>query len=190
VVDVPEGFIISTSVTGNITTGIEQECRLALRKLEQRTHRLYDPKNRGEIPLLLSIRGSPTKPVHGSPFSSFPSPWLTIFYRLMHSILNVGINDEIVEILAEMPGANRKFALDTYQRFLQMFGCNVLQVDPKLYDDALKAQKIQEGVESETELSEEGLEHLVHIFKLIANVPQDPMTQFWMIIQKLYETFK
>jgi pyruvate, orthophosphate dikinase len=108
----------------------------------------------------------------------------------MHSILNVGINDEVVEILAEMPGANRKFALDTYQRFLQTFGCNVLEVDSKLYDDALKAQKIQEGVESETDLSEEGLEHLVRIFKLIANVPQDPMSQFWMIIQKLYETMK
>lgn len=108
----------------------------------------------------------------------------------MHSVLNVGINDEIVEILAVMPGANRRFALDTYQRFLHMFGCNVLEMDSKLYDDAVKAQKILEGVQSETDISEEGLEHLVHIFKLIANVPQDPMRQFWMVIQKLYETMK
>lgn len=108
----------------------------------------------------------------------------------MHSMLNVGINDEIVEYLAEIPGGSRRFALDTYQRFLQMFGCYVLSSDPKLYDDAIKAQKSQEGVTSETDLSEQGMENLVRIFKLIANVPQDPMQQFWMIIQKLYDTME
>jgi hypothetical protein len=110
-------------------------------------------------------------------------------YRLTHSMLNVGINDNIVELLAQMPGGNRRFALDTYQRFLQMFGCYILSIESKVYDDALKAIKAQENVESETDLSEQGLEHLVQLFKLIANVPQDPMTQFWLVIRKFYESF-
>jgi pyruvate, orthophosphate dikinase len=110
-----------------------------------------------------------------------------IFVRLTHSVLNVGINDNIVELLSV--GGNRRFALDTYQRFLQMFGCYILSIESKLYDDALKSIKVQENVESETDLSVEGLERLVQLFKLIANVPQDPMTQFLMVIRKFYESF-
>jgi hypothetical protein len=65
IVDVPEGFILSTDFPHELSTEAINECLIALRKLEEKTHRKYDPKHEGEIPLLLSIRGSPTKPIQG-----------------------------------------------------------------------------------------------------------------------------
>lgn len=106
----------------------------------------------------------------------------------MHSILNVGLNDTAVERLAEMPGASRRFALDTYQRFLQMFGCFVLSVESERYDEIIKMAKSLEGVKSETELSEQGLQYLVDQFKNLSDVPHEPFEQLWLIIQKIYES--
>lgn len=106
----------------------------------------------------------------------------------MHSILNVGINEYVVERLAEMPGASRKFALDTYQRFLQMFGVYVLSVENSRYEEVIKLAKSLEGVNHETELSEHGLQYLIDNFRHICDVPHDPFEQLWLIIQKIYES--
>ena len=106
----------------------------------------------------------------------------------MHSVLNVGLNDTIVERLAEVPGASRRFALDTYQRFLKMFTCFVLSVDSKLLEEKIKLIKSIEGVENETELSEQGLEYLIEQFKSLCEVPSDPIEQLWLTLEKIYDS--
>ena len=107
----------------------------------------------------------------------------------MDSVLNLGLNDNVLEVLAtKMPGGSRRFALDTYKRFLFMFGTAVLKVDKREYECALQRGKDRDGVTRENELSEEGLEWIVQEFKRIAPVPVKPWDQLWMALEGIYKS--
>jgi pyruvate, orthophosphate dikinase len=190
VVEVPEGFVISTQASieydGHIHDKLEGRCHRAIKRLEQLTHRKIENLGEGDIPLLLSVRASPTLVTPGSTVP-YLTP-LTLALRLMDSFLNVGINDEICERLASMPGGNRRFALDTYQRFLQLFGKTVLSLDSEIYDNIIRIVTGGEGVKTEAELSELGLETLVEQFKRVALVPENPMKQFWMVLRRMLDS--
>jgi pyruvate, orthophosphate dikinase len=108
---------------------------------------------------------------------------------LMASFLNVGINDQVCECLAQSPGGGGiKFALDLYQRFLRMFGCWILLAQERLYDDIVAVITAAEGVADPADLSEQGLRYLVEQFKGVVHVPQDPMRQFWMIVKGMLDS--
>lgn len=106
---------------------------------------------------------------------------------MIDAVLNLGMNDEIMEHLAvTLPGANRRFALDTYRRFLRVFGTSILSVSPKEYDAAEGLIADKEGKSSLLEVSEAGLEEVVELFKSIVAVPRDPMEQLWLVITHVY----
>jgi pyruvate, orthophosphate dikinase len=103
------------------------------------------------------------------------------------SVLNLGINDEIMEHLAvTLPGANRRFALDTYRRFLRVFGTSILGVSAKEYDAVEARVAEKEGKSSLLTVSEAGMEEVVTGFKSVISIPHDPMEQLWLAISNMY----
>src|SRR4051794_962786 len=117
-------------------------------------------------PLLVSVRS-------GAKFS-MPG--------MMDTVLNLGLNDESVAGLAKQTGDDR-FALDSYRRFISMFGRIVLGIDGELFDERFDSAKDLAGVESDADLSVELLDHVVVAFKKIVHdktgevFPQDPQVQ-------------
>lgn len=87
-----------------------------------------------------------------------------------------------------MPGGNRRFALDTYQRFLHTFGETVLSIDSKIYENIIHVATRGEGVDRVADLSEQGLEYLVDVFKKLGPIPENPMRQFWMVLKKMLDS--
>src|SRR5690606_39546608 len=83
---------------------------------------------------------------------------------MMDTILNLGLNDRAVEGLAART-ENRRFAFDSYRRFLQMFGNVVLGIDKDLFERELHKIKESRGVKEDTELDENDLARLVDVFK-------------------------
>jgi pyruvate,orthophosphate dikinase len=101
---------------------------------------------------------------------------------MMDTILNLGMNDRVAEGLAKNTG-NRRFALDSYRRFIEMYGSTVLSISKYLFEDALELKKIQSQTEADGDLSEEALEEIVQSFKAIirkysgSDFPEDPYVQ-------------
>jgi pyruvate,orthophosphate dikinase len=135
---------------------------------------LGDPRN----PLLLSIRS-------GAVFS-MPG--------MMDTVLNLGLNDETVEGLAQGTD-NPRFAYDSYRRFISMFGDVVMGVDPQLFEDALTAKKAEVGAALDTELSAADLVDLTVRFKTILGehageqFPADPLRQLHMSIVAVFRSW-
>ncbi len=157
-IPVPPGFIVTTaacvyySANGGYPDGLEGEIQDHLKALEKLTGKtLGDPSN----PLLLSIRS-------GAVFS-MPG--------MMDTVLNLGLNDETVEGLAQGTG-NPRFAYDSYRRFITMFGDVVMGVDPQAFEDALTAKKEEVGAALDTDLSADDLRDLtVRLKALLASTP-------------------
>jgi pyruvate,orthophosphate dikinase len=180
-IPVPPGFIVTTqacvyySANGRYPDGLEAEIEEHLRGLEKLTGKtLGDPKN----PLLLSIRS-------GAVFS-MPG--------MMDTVLNLGLNDDTVEGLAQGTG-NPRFAYDSYRRFISMFGDVVMGVDPQLFEDALTAKKQEVGAALDTDLSADDLSDLtVRLKTLLAEhageqFPADPMKQLHLAIQAVFKSW-
>ena len=108
---------------------------------------------------------------------------------MMDTVLNLGLNDEVVAGLAESSGDPR-FAYDSYRRFIQMYGDVVLEVDHDLFEDILEDAKHKANVEEDTELTGDDLKQLVIQFKQLVEqqsgevFPQDPHEQIWGAIGK------
>ena len=149
---VPPGFTISTAVcTAYYELEREYPATLAaqvdeaLADLEAKSGKGFgDPEN----PLLVSVRSGAAVSMPG----------------MMDTILNLGINDRAVEGLAAQSGS-RRFAFDSYRRFLQMFGNVVMGIDGDHFEHRLDALKKEKGVAQDTELTAEDLEQLVQDFK-------------------------
>src|SRR3984893_6936835 len=109
---------------------------------------------------------------------------------MMDTILNLGMNDEVVEIVAEKTG-NPRFAWDSYRRFLQMYGDVVMGVQKRAnehhdpFEDIIEAVKGEAGVKEDLELTGDNFKVLVERFKQLIkersgkNFPQDPRQQLW-----------
>ncbi len=167
---VPAGFTMSTEACNlyykegrKTPAAVEREMIENLRKLEMAAGaKLGDSKN----PLLVSVRS-------GAKFS-MPG--------MMDTILNLGMNDQTVEGMKAKTG-NGRFALDSYRRFIQMFGAVVLEIPKDTFEHELDAIKKTKGAHLDTGLDEAALRDVVARFKKVVreasggDFPQDPLEQ-------------
>jgi pyruvate,orthophosphate dikinase len=179
---VPPGFTISTDACnaylaagGALPDGLLDEVAAALEALEAKMgKRLGDDVD----PLLVSVRS-------GAPFS-MPG--------MMDTVLNLGLNDVSVGGLAKQTN-NERFALDSYRRFVQMFGRIVLDVHGDAFEEALTELRAARGVEADTDLDADDLRGLVETFKGIVRekagveFPQDPRDQLRHAIEAVFRSW-
>ena len=181
-VPVPPGFTITTKVCnyfsdnkGKMPADFDPEYKAAIKKMETAVGKKFGDK---ENPLLVSVRS-------GAKFS-MPG--------MMDTILNLGLNDETVEALAKKSG-NRRFALDAYRRFIQMFSDVVLEVEKELFEEILAQVKKDTKVKLDNELREEDLEILIKKYKELVKknygkeFPTDPMIQLDMARDAVFKSW-
>ena len=178
-VPVPAGFTISTDVCEyyyehdeTYPDGLEQEVQRNLDRLESMMGKtLGDPKD----PLLVSVRSGAAVSMPG----------------MMDTVLNLGLNDEAVDGLAQKSG-NERFAWDSYRRFINMFGDVVMGVKHEEFEKVLERMKKNKGVENDTDLDAADLKKLVTQYKKVykentgAEFPQDPKDQMWKTINAVF----
>lgn len=179
---VPFGFTITTQACNKyyeekseIDEKISEEIFEKLRELEEVTgKKLGDESN----PLLVSVRS-------GSVFS-MPG--------MMDTVLNLGLNDTTVEALSQNT-KNRRFALDSYRRFIQMFSDVVMNLDKKKFDEVFENQKKSRGYLSDTELESEDLEEIIAEYKSIYKdetgyaFPQKPEVQLLQTVKAVFDSW-
>jgi pyruvate,orthophosphate dikinase len=178
---VPPGFTITTDVcraamtTGQVPADLWPEVDAAVTRLEQETGRVFGG---GPAPLLLSVRS-------GAKFS-MPG--------MMDTILNLGLNDDVVKTLIEWSG-DPHFAWDAYRRFVQMYADVVLGVDEHLFQGVLAELREKRGVDDDSELATEDLETATDRFRQIVErerpgeLPYDPAEQLRGAITAVFESW-
>ena len=171
-IPVPPGFTITTEVCTyfyengrNYPAELEAQVREAVKKVGEVVGAEFNSK---ENPLLLSVRSGARASMPG----------------MMDTVLNLGMNDEVAEIVAKLSGDPR-FAYDSYRRFIQMY-CNVvLDVDSENFEHILEQEKEAKGYKLDTEMTADDLKDLVVKYKAKANemigkpFPTDPWEQLW-----------
>lgn len=151
---VPQGFTITTEACTEyyrsgkeISQEIQQQIFQYLEKLEEITGKKFgDPEN----PLLCSVRSGARASMPG----------------MMDTVLNLGLNDQVVEGLAKLTD-NPRFAYDAYRRFIQMFSDVVMGIPKTYFDDVLDSVKEAKGIEFDHQLSADDLKKMVGAFKEI-----------------------
>ena len=176
---VPPGFTITTEVCTHYTEngntypdGLDDDVAGALKKIETTLGRTFGGE---EKPLLVSVRSGSRASMPG----------------MMDTVLNLGLNDTTVEGLIKDSGDER-FALDSYRRFIQMYGDVVLGVEHHNFEDLLEDHKADRGVDLDTELNADDLRRLVDDY--LAKVeeidgkpfPQSPADQLWGAIGAVF----
>ena len=176
---VQPGFTISTEVcTYYYTNGksyppdLKPAVEKAVAEIGRNTGRkLGDPEN----PLLVSVRSGARASMPG----------------MMDTVLNLGLNDRTVEALARTAG-DRRFAYDSYRRFINMYGDVVLEIDHHSFEEILEGYKDEHALSFDTELSAEDWEKIVARYKRLvqeetgAPFPQDPQAQLWGAIGAVF----
>lgn len=188
-VPVPPGFTITTDVCNEyyevgkdkVVALLREEVEAGMRHIEL----LMDSKfGDAENPLLLSVRSGARASMPG----------------MMDTILNLGLNDEVVEGLARKTG-NARFAYDAYRRFVQMYGdvvmglkpANKADIDP--FEEIIEKVKEERGVKLDNELDTEDLKRLVVLFKKAIvertgqEFPTDPVEQLWGAICAVFDSW-
>jgi len=179
---VPPGFIISTQVCRDYLTkqqtipgGLEESIKENIHLLEQSIGRNFGSTS---SPLLVSVRSGARVSMPG----------------MMDTILNLGINDQIVEGLASMMGDSRP-AYDAYRRFIQIYSEVVMDVDPEPFERVLAEHKAKAGVTLDHQLSTEQLRELVTDFKQVtfeaagAKPPSDPWEQLMTAVEAVFRSW-
>ncbi|MBI5554012.1 MAG: pyruvate, phosphate dikinase [Candidatus Diapherotrites archaeon] len=179
---VPPGFTITTQACREFYArnkkwpeGIREEIRENMRRLETRIGKKFgDPQN----PLLVSVRS-------GS-YVSMPG--------MMDTVLNLGLNDETLKGLGAQVGSVRG-ALDSYRRFIQMFGDVVLGIPNAKFEEILSRRKNAAGVKQDTELKEKDLEAVIAEYQKMVQghtgreFPQDPQEQLQQAINAVFDSW-
>jgi pyruvate,orthophosphate dikinase len=181
---VPPGFILTTEVCREymkdpgIMDRVWDDVKASVAQLEKETGKGFnDAKN----PLLVSVRS-------GAPIS-MPG--------MMETILNLGLNDETVKGLAESSG-NKRFAFDSYRRFIQMFSSVVDEVNFDLFEAALKRARESQGItdaKQDYKITAENLEKLIVEYKAIYknatgnDFPSDPWVQLRRAIEAVFKSW-
>ena len=179
---VPPGFIIITEACRDyyeddlqLPKGLAEEIRENMDCLERSIGREFGSSTR---PLLVSVRSGARVSMPG----------------MMDTILNLGINDEIVSGLSDLMGDERP-AFDAYRRFLQIFGSVVMGVDSSVFEAILTRHKEEAGVELDNELSPPQLRLLIRDFKdaittvTAKEVPEDPWQQLIEAVQAVFQSW-
>ncbi|MDA0688379.1 MAG: pyruvate, phosphate dikinase [Proteobacteria bacterium] len=186
---VPPGFTISTEVCTyfydherQYPKTLNKEVRDAIRQIESQLGKRFGARNN---PLLVSVRSGARDSMPG----------------MMDTILNLGLNDETVEGLAEVSG-NPRFAWDCYRRFIQMYGDVVMGVQARSeeedepFHEVLDRLKSSVGVQNDSELTVGDLRELVKRYKALiarrtkSTFPQDVMEQLWGAVGAVFGSWK
>ncbi|MDX1584341.1 MAG: PEP/pyruvate-binding domain-containing protein, partial [Thermoanaerobaculia bacterium] len=181
-VPVPPGFTITTEACVEYyrndhshAEGLKKEVAENLSRLEKVAgHGLGDSKD----PLLVSVRSGARASMPG----------------MMDTILNLGINDETVEGLARSAN-DRRFALDSYRRFIQMYSNVVLGLGHHEFETLLESTRDEAGVETDPEIPADLLESLIDQYKDVVrqkcgkDFPQDVTDQLWGAINAVFESW-
>jgi pyruvate,orthophosphate dikinase len=179
---VPPGFVISTQVCREYLTkqrtipeGLEESIKENIHLLEQSIGRNFGSTS---SPLLVSVRSGARVSMPG----------------MMDTILNLGINDQIVEGLASVMGDSRP-AYDAYRRFIQIYSEVVMDVDPEPFERVLAEHKSKAGVTLDHQLSAEQLRELVTDFKQVtieaagSEPPSDPWEQLMAAVEAVFRSW-
>ena len=179
---VPQGFTISTEACTQyyedgrqINDSIRNEIMENIEKMEQITGRKFGDK---ENPLLVSVRSGARASMPG----------------MMDTILNLGLNEEVVETLSKKSG-NPRWAYDCYRRFIQMFSDVVMEVGKKYFEKLIDKMKEEKGVSSDIDLTAEDLKTLANQFKaeyknqLGKDFPSDPKEQLFEAIKAVFRSW-
>ena len=179
---VPQGFTISTEACTKyyedgrqINADIKAEIMENIAKLENITGKKFGDK---ENPLLVSVRSGARASMPG----------------MMDTILNLGLNEEVVDVLSKKSG-NPRWAWDCYRRFIQMFSDVVMEVSKKEFESLIDALKERKGVTYDVELTAEDLHELAEQFKakykqaLGKDFPTDPKEQLFEAIKAVFRSW-
>ena len=179
---VPQGFTISTEACTQyyedgrkINDEIQAEIMTYVSKLEEITGKKFGDK---ENPLLVSVRSGARASMPG----------------MMDTILNLGLNEEVVNVLAEKSG-NARWAWDCYRRFIQMYSDVVMEVGKKYFEALIDEMKEKKGVKQDVELTAEDLKELAGQFKaeykskLGTDFPSDPVEQLMGAIKAVFRSW-
>ena len=179
---VPQGFTITTEACTQyyrdgekINEEISAQIMEYIGKLEKITGKKFGDT---ENPLLVSVRSGARASMPG----------------MMDTILNLGMNDEVAERVAEKTG-NRRFAYDSYRRFIQMYSDVVMEVGKKYFETLIDEMKERKGVKLDTELSADDLKELAEQFKaeykekIGSDFPADPKQQLMGAIKAVFRSW-
>jgi pyruvate,orthophosphate dikinase len=179
---VPQGFTISTEACTKyyedgrqINSDIQAEIMQNITKLEEITGKKFGDH---ENPLLVSVRSGARASMPG----------------MMDTILNLGLNEEVVEVLANKSG-NARWAYDCYRRFIQMFSDVVMEVSKKDFEVLIDEMKEKKGVTYDVELTADDLKELANQFKakykaaLGKDFPSDPKEQLFEAIKAVFKSW-
>jgi pyruvate,orthophosphate dikinase len=151
-VPIPPGFTITTEAcktyneeNNQLNQAILEEIKTNIKKLEQSMNKKFGDK---ENPLLLSVRSGAAVSMPG----------------MMDTVLNLGLNDEIVDGLAKQSG-NKQFAWDSYRRFIQMFGNVVMDINHHHFEQILETIKKKKNISYDKDLDVETLKTIVQKYK-------------------------
>ena len=179
---VPQGFTISTEACTQyyedgrqINPDIQKEIMEYIAKMEKICGKKFGDK---ENPLLVSVRSGARASMPG----------------MMDTILNLGLNEEVVEVIAKKSG-NPRWAYDCYRRFIQMFSDVVMEVGKKYFEQLIDKMKEKKGVTQDVELTAEDLKELAEQFKaeykkqLGKDFPSDPKEQLFEAIKAVFRSW-
>ena len=179
---VPQGFTISTEACTQyyedgrqINEKIQAEIMENIEKMEKITGKKFGDK---ENPLLVSVRSGARASMPG----------------MMDTILNLGLNEEVVEVIAKKSG-NPRWAYDCYRRFIQMFSDVVMEVGKKYFEKLIDKMKEEKGVTYDLDLSAEDLKELANQFKaeyknqLGKDFPSDPKEQLFEAVKAVFRSW-
>ena len=179
---VPQGFTITTEACTKyyedgkqISNEIEEEIFEYIKKMEEITGKKFGDK---ENPLLVSVRSGARASMPG----------------MMDTILNLGLNEEVVETLANKSG-NPRWAWDCYRRFIQMYSDVVMEVGKKYFEQLIDKMKEEKGVKLDVELTAEDLKELAREFKaeykekIGEEFPTNPTDQLMGAIKAVFRSW-
>jgi pyruvate,orthophosphate dikinase len=181
-VPVPPGFTVDTEACNaylaageQFPPGMWEEVLAAVKAIEEATGKEF---GNSQNPLLVSARS-------GAKFS-MPG--------MMDTVLNIGMNDQVVEGIAKL-SEDERFAYDSYRRLVQMFGSVVLGVDDHAFEEAITRQRKKYGVKSDADLPAEAWKALTDQFKTIVRreagieFPEDPFDQLKLATEAVFKSW-
>ncbi|MBQ7766138.1 MAG: pyruvate, phosphate dikinase [Lachnospiraceae bacterium] len=179
---VPQGFTITTEACTQyyedgevINDEIQAQIMEYIGKMEEITGKKFGDK---ENPLLVSVRSGARASMPG----------------MMDTILNLGLNEEVVEVLAAKSG-NPRWAWDCYRRFIQMFSDVVMEVGKKYFEELIDEMKEAKGVTQDVDLTADDLKELANQFKaeykakIGADFPTDPKEQLMAAVKAVFRSW-
>ena len=179
---VPQGFTITTEACTQyyedgekINDEIQAQIMEYIVKMEEITGKKFGDK---ENPLLVSVRSGARASMPG----------------MMDTILNLGLNEDVVEVLAAKSG-NPRWAWDCYRRFIQMFSDVVMEVGKKYFEELIDKMKEEKGITQDTDLTADDLKALANQFKaeykakIGADFPAEPKEQLMAAVKAVFRSW-